>query len=158
MKRAIAVLALMSLASLAYASTLSEMSGNLSTRGALRAMAFDGNCSYFAGERKKLSPSTTDIIVWRTCWIPETYFGNHFGSSIYRVRVDCSAKQYARLESVSFTQQFWQGTTTDFPPSGLDSWSDISVTFKEIQQTCWTDEPRAHLSQFDAPRDPRITF
>lgn len=136
--------------SMDVSASVASLADDAQARDSLKLVAFDGRCSYFMSSPKlQLSPSTTDVHLWQTCWGGSSdLLGNEYGSSIYKVRVDCSSEQYAIAESAAFHNQLWHGGVVPMPAikePGL--WRPLAQTYAELRDICAPDG----LADFDGP-------
>lgn len=122
----------------AYAG-LDQMATDTVMRDNLRLFGFNGMCAYFvSGPTSQLSPSTSDRQIWKTCYghgtEPQII---EAGSYIYKVRVDCAAKQFAIVETATFNEQFWQGGVVAKPTAEASYfWRPLKITYKLLRDVC----------------------
>ena len=153
LRNALLVFALFA-ASFSAVGGVEQSARNEARRESLRLVAFDGRCAvYVAAAFRELSPSVTEVELWRTCWggLVDPLFDTKAGSSISSVRMDCGTRQFATVESASFEKQFWQGRVVqarELKPL----WKALTSGFTELQRLCLpNDDVRRHTTAFDGP-------
>lgn len=153
MKRiGITILSFAFVCGIAHASSTGLATLALAQRDGLQLIAYDGMCSYFRGAPyKQLSPSTTDVGIWKTCWAQVGGFhglGSTHRSAIYKIRLDCASKKYAILDWAFYEDQFWDGPRVPASsPPNPPWWKPLSKTFQALRDIC---EKHPYAS-FDGP-------